>query len=515
MEIGTSKMPLLRTEKIKKNFGGVQALKGVDFYINQGEALALVGENGAGKSTLMKIISGVYPQGQYEGRIYLEDKLAEFSGTKDAEKSGVAIIHQELNLFPELTVAENIYLSHLPKNKWGKINYAKLFEDAGKILLELGAGFSPKDRVEDLNTGNQQMVEIAKALSLKAKILILDEPTSSLTNQEIEKLFHVLHGLRDKGMGLVYISHKLEEVFALCERVTILRDGESVTSANLKDMTEHDVISHMVGRELCELYPAKQVIESNLPIKDVAFEVRNWSAFKSTEGKYRVKDVSFQAYRGEILGFAGLMGAGRTDLLLSLFGHSKYESKGEIYIDGKHVHITHPKDAKNLGMGLVTEDRKKNGLHLEFSISENIMMAGLGMDSAFEAINYQNVGHLVETLVNKLHIKIPGPMFPVKSLSGGNQQKVAIAKWLAINPKVLFLDEPTRGIDVGAKYEIYTLLNKLVDEGVCVIIASSELPEILGICNRVIVMREGQLVATLNGASMTQEKIMQAEVGVI
>tara|TARA_R110002072_G_scaffold64203_2_gene159197 strand:- start:37127 stop:38650 length:1524 start_codon:yes stop_codon:yes gene_type:complete len=507
-------MSLLKANQITKEFSGVRALKGVDFSIEKAQGLALVGENGAGKSTLMKVISGVYPHGHHGGDIHFDGKKVQFTGTKDAAELGIAIIHQELNLFPELTVAENIFLSHLPQNR-GVIDFELINKKTQALLDQLDMTFRPDEKVIDLNTGHQQMVEIAKALSFNAKILILDEPTSSLTTLEIKSLFKVIKKLQAEGLSFIYISHKLDEVFELCQKVTVLRDGESVFEGNLGEMTESDVISHMVGRELSNLYPPKKVNPNPVEKRDCVFEVKNWSAYKYSEHKYRVKDFSFKAYRGEILGISGIMGAGRTDLVLSVFGSPNYKASGSVVIDGKETVFKDPGQAIKNGLGLVTEDRKRNGLHLDFSIADNICMSSLKSYTTSGLLDKEKKDSTVESMIKRLLIKIPSPQHAVKTLSGGNQQKVAIAKWLATGPKVLFLDEPTRGIDVGAKFEIYSLLNQLVDEGVCVIIVSSELPEIMGMCDRVLVMREGELAAELQGQNIKETEIMNAAVGVM
>ncbi len=506
---------ILRCLSIQKNFGGVRALRGVDFTLKKGGALALIGENGAGKSTLMKIISGVYAHDSFSGSIEVEGLERHFYSTSDAENAGIAIIHQELNLFKDLSISENIFLSSFTKKK-GLIDYNKMNLESSKLLSMLGMNYDPATRLGDLTTGHQQLVEIAKAISKNCRVLILDEPTSSLTKTEIENLFQVLRGLREKGLSYIYISHKLDEVYALCDEVTVLRDGESVYKGELKNLSEKEIIKHMVGRELQELYPAiKKRQEGRHEEREESpfFEIKNWSAFKKSEAKFRVKDFSFKAYKGEILGISGLMGAGRTDLLLSIFGFSNYETTGEIVLEGKSVKFSGPEDAINAGIGLVSEDRKKNGLHLNFSILDNMSMASISSCKEKGLLSTRLQTKLGEELVKKLFIKIPSLSHPVKSLSGGNQQKVAIAKWLSINPRVLFLDEPTRGIDVGAKFEIYSLLGKLVDEGVCVIVASSELPELMGLCHRIIVMKEGRKSGEFEGNERRETAIISAAIG--
>ena len=501
---------LLELQNIFKNFGGVKALQGVSFSLVAGEARALIGENGAGKSTLMKITSGVYPVGSFEGDVLFKGESTTFHSPKDAEALGIAIIHQELNLFPELSVAENIFLSHMPSSKWGKINHTQLLQQTQQLLTRLNLPFTPTTLIKNLSPGQCQMVEIAKALSLKAQVLILDEPTSSLATKEIENLFGVLKQLQAEGMGLIYISHKLEEVFELCNTVTVLRDGRSVFEGELRNLNPQQIIAHMVGRELDQLYPPKRKATAS---HATTFELKNFSAYKISEAKLRAKNVSFKARSGEILGIAGLMGAGRTDLLLGVFGHANYKTEGEIYCQNNKIIVKAPKDAVNFGLALVTEDRKKNGLHLTFSIQENMSLAALPRLTSKGKIDYAKIEQITTELIGKLNIKIPSPQHAVSTLSGGNQQKVAIAKWLATKPHVLFLDEPTRGIDVGAKFEIYSLLGELVDSGLTIIIASSEMPEIIGLCNRVLVMHEGELSGELIDQEVTQQKIMQLALG--
>lgn len=494
---------LLESKSIKKSFGGIFALRGVDLKLHSGDVLGLLGENGAGKSTLMKVVSGVYPEGQYEGEFFFEGKICRFDSTKEAEKLGINIIHQELNLFQDLTVAENIFISHFPKNN-GIINSQEMKKKSDAILKTLGVEFSSETKLSDLTTGGQQMVEIAKAISKNAKILILDEPTSSLAKNEVEKLFKVMRDLKESGVGLIYISHKLDEVDQICNKLLIMRDGQSVYAGEKSSLNRQELITHMVGRTIEKLYPPKR----NTPKSPAIFAVKNWSAYKLSENRFRAKDISFSAYQGEVLGIAGLMGAGRTDLLLGLFGHYNYKTSGEIYFRGAQIKNDTPSMAVKNGFALVTEDRKKNGLHLDFSIEDNIAVASLPHLTKSGILSLKNYEGKINNLIHKLNIKISSSKLPVKTLSGGNQQKVAIAKWLLTSPQVLFLDEPTRGIDVGAKFEIYSLINQLVDEGLCVIMASSDLPEFVGLCHRVLIMREGKLSGELTGVKVTDQNIM-------
>ena len=507
---------LLQASQIKKSFGAVKALKGVSFSLGHKEGLGLIGENGAGKSTLMKIMSGIYSHRSFEGEILLNGREMNFQGTKDAEKEGISIVHQELNLFPELTVSENIFLSHLPTNSWGMVDFSLINQKTEELLIELEASFSPSTKVGDLTNGHQQLVEIAKALSLKAQILILDEPTSSLTQKETQNLFKVIRNLQKKGMSFIYISHKLEEVFSLCNSVTVLRDGESVYSSQLKGLTIKDLIPPMVGRDLDQLYPSLKIPLKREHLK-AKLEIQEWTAFDQRTKKYRVQNVSFKAYPGEILGISGMMGSGRTELCQSLFGSSHYKTEGKILLDNKPLTHGLPFQMISQGMALVTEDRKRDGLHLNFSIQDNLSMAALKnlthKSLIGSTLNQKKIRPVLEELVSKLHIKVSSLLDPVKTLSGGNQQKVAIGKWLATNPKIIFLDEPTRGIDIGAKWEIYELLNKCVDEGLLIIIVSSELPEIMGLCHKVIVMKEGKITGTFVGQERSETSIMNAALG--
>ena len=494
---------LLKTKKIFKSFGGISALRGVDLELYSSEVLGLLGENGAGKSTLMKVMSGVYPKDEFEGEFSFQGQNCHFKSVKDAEALGIIIVHQELNLFQELTVAENIFISHFPI-KSGMLDVKSIEKKSNAILKILGVDFDAQTKLSDLTTGGQQMVEIAKAISKDVKVLILDEPSSSLSNLEIQKLFWVMRDLKKRGVGLIYISHKLDEVDQICDKILIMRDGQSIYAGEKSSINRQELIAHMVGRNINDLYPLKRKKRN----PQTVLSVKNWNAYKFSEKRLRVKDFSFSAYKGEVLGIAGLMGAGRTDLLLSLFGHHNYKTSGDIFFNEKKIENKNPWQAVNNGFALVTEDRKKNGLHLDFSIEDNIALASLPHLTVKGCLTLSHYQNRILNLISKLKIKLSSPELPVKTLSGGNQQKVAIAKWLMTSPQVLFLDEPTRGIDVGAKFEIYSLINQLIDEGLCVVIASSDLPEVVGLCNRVLVMREGQLAGMLEGAENSDHNIM-------
>lgn len=537
--MANSGAPLLEARGIVKTFGGVRALGGVSFQVDAGEVLALCGENGAGKSTLMKVLSGVYPQGDFEGEILWKGSPVAFRGTRDAEDVGISIIHQELNLFRELSVAENLFAGHLPlvSGAFGKslgvVDWQTVEERAAVVLADLGVSFSPRDKVSDLSVGDSQMVEIAKALLKNSKVVIFDEPTSALSNREVDRLFSIIDALRAKGSACVYISHKMDEVFRLCDRVVVLRDGKSVGGGPLKRagmaaahatapaagesagelaLDSNDLVKLMVGRELSNYYPPRRAPVGNPPFD---LKIENLSTRRRLDGKLVVDNVSLQARRGEILGLAGMMGSGRSEIFYSLFGHPAYDASGTVSLEGVDASVEGVDEALDHRIGLVPEDRKHLGLHLGMSIEQNVSMASLFRISRFGVIDSAAESERANRYVAKLRIKAPDAETVVSNLSGGNQQKVALAKWVAIHPRVLLLDEPTRGVDVGAKFEIYQLLNDLVDEGVRVIVASSELPELVGICNRVLVLNGGKIVGELEGDAVTPENIMSLAAGAL
>jgi ABC-type sugar transport system ATPase subunit len=503
---------VLEMKNIVKDFPGVRALDQVNFEARAGEVLALMGENGAGKSTLMKVLSGVWPYPTYQGDIYLRGELKRFYNTKDAEASGVAIIYQELNLIPELTVAENIFLDRQITNAFGVINWSKLFAETQRLLDELYIkDFKPTDKVKDLTVGKQQMVEIAKALSKKADILVFDEPTSALTDKEVDALFEIIRKLKRQGVCMSYISHKMEELQQIADRVIVLRDGKTIGEVTpVAEITLDQLISRMVGRDVKDMFP-KGKFQRGEKVLDVRnFEIGN----PAIPGQKKVKNASFCAYKGEILGISGLMGSGRTELVSGIFGAPPGLPRGEIYLNNQPTHFHSPHDAIESGIGLVTEDRKRIGLILGQSIIQNMMISSLEtVTNLWGVINEAKERSLAQDYVKRLSIKTPGLDVKIDTLSGGNQQKVILAKWLNTKPKVLILDEPTRGIDVGAKVEIYNLLNKLVEDGVTVIIISSELPEVMGISDRILVMCEGEIVADLARNEATKELIMAYATG--
>ena len=485
----------------------MKALDGVTFDLQAGEFHSLVGENGAGKSTLMKTLSGVYPAGTYGGEIVVDGEVKHFKNVRDAENAGIAIIFQELSLVKELTVGENIFLGKEPSS-FGVINWTELYQKAAKLLQELNLPISAKTPVGNLGIGSQQLVEIAKALSQKAKILVLDEPTAALTESEVETLFKILRDLKARGVGMIYISHKLGEVFEMSDRVTVLRDGRTVGTNLTKDLTVEKVIAQMVGREVGDIFP-----KSAHEFGAAALEIKNLSSYEKETDKRLVDDVSFSVRKGEVLGISGLMGAGRSELLMSIFGAHEGKSVGEVYVEGKKVSIGSPADAIKNGIGFVTEDRKRFGLVLDQTIGKNMTLAALKKIGGAFLTDQTRETIVAKKSMEDLRVKANSPLTVAGTLSGGNQQKVVLAKWLLTNPKVLFLDEPTRGIDVGAKQEIYSYINNLAKEGLAIVLVSSELPEVLGLSDRVLVLHEGRLTGEFTRQEATAEKVMAAATG--
>ena len=530
--------PLLHMQSITKDFPGVRALDDVSFEVRPGEIHALCGENGAGKSTLIKILGGVYPYGTYEGELHINGNEQQFHTVRDAERAGIAIIHQELALIPEMTVAENIYLGKEPC-QFGTINKHRLYHEAGELLSQFGLTIPLRKPVHELGIGQQQLVEIAKALgrSLQAHIqqrrslqansessgsallLVLDEPTAALTESEVDILREILTQLREKGVACIYITHKLKEIFQIADRVTVLRDGKTVATQSIKssECTEDALISQMVGRELTALFPKRRTvsIDKNRSNRDdVALRVENLSTYPSEPPQ--LENINFEVRRGEILGIAGLMGAGRTELISTIFGVYEGRWRGEIVIEDATVNIHSPREAIQHGIALVSEDRKRYGLLLDVDVVRNMTLASLGPSSDITShgiIDDNTAFEKSEHYVDSLQIKTTSLEVPVNHLSGGNQQKVVLGKWLMTHPTVLFLDEPTRGIDVGAKAEIHTLMAKLAQEGVAIVFVSSELPEILGMSDRVIVLHAGKITGEFINENLTQEDILRCAAG--
>ena len=506
-------VPLLSMQSITKDFPGVRALDDVNFEVHSGEIHALCGENGAGKSTLIKILGAVHPYGTYDGKLLIDGAEQQFRHVRDAENSGIAVIHQELALIPEMTVAENIYLGKEPQ-RFGIIDRERLYNDAGTLLAQFGLDIPLHGQVYKLGIGQQQLVEIAKALSRDARMLVLDEPTAALTESEVDILHRILTQLRDEGVACIYITHKLKEIFRIADRVTVLRDGKTVETQSIGECTEDLLISQMVGRELTALYPDREHFASSTRGEDVALQVEDLCTYPTEPPQ--LENISFEVRRGEILGIAGLMGAGRTELINTIFGAYSGMWKGKVYRDGMNVQFRSPKDAIRKGMALVSEDRKQYGLILDNNVVHNMTLACLGESKELTALGVINrsVEHQKSSeSVDTLSIKTPTLDVPVRQLSGGNQQKVVLGKWLMTRPKVLFLDEPTRGIDVGAKAEIHALTAQLADDGVAIVLVSSELPEILGMSDRVLVLHEGRITGEFTNDNLTQEDILRCAAG--
>ncbi len=500
---------ILEMNDIIKEFPGVRALDRVSLKVKAGEIHALVGENGAGKSTLMKILSGVYPSGSYEGEIIIEGKPQRFSNTKESEAAGIGIIYQELALVKQMNICENIYLGN-EFNKGGIIDWNKAMRETKRLLEMVGLSDSPDTKVLNLGIGKQQLVEIAKSISKNVRLLILDEPTAALNENDSENLLNIIRRFKQEGISCIYISHKLKEVKAIADRITIIRDGKTIeTFDNDLEVGQDRIITGMVGREITQLFPRKLHTPGETVMK-----VKNWTVYNpEVPDKKQIDNVSFEAKKGEILGIAGLMGAGRTELMMSLFGAYGEKISGEVEIEDKAVKIKEPRDAIKNGLCYLSEDRKKNGLVLMMDIKENITLASLKQIAGLKGINQNEEIKVANSFVKALKIKTPSLEQRARNLSGGNQQKVVISKWLMASPKILVLDEPTRGIDVGAKNEIYSIMNDLIDEGVSIIIISSELPEIIGISDRILVMHEGKFTAELDWREANQEKIMHFATG--
>lgn len=495
---------LLHAREISKSFPGVQALDKVDFVVRKGRLNALLGENGAGKSTLMNILAGVFPPDS--GLILLGGRRVRFQGTREARDAGIAIIFQELNLIPQLTVAENIFLGREPLNRLGMIDYSKMHRDSARILAELECDVSPRTPVGQLRVGQQQIVEIGKALSLNSRILIMDEPTSAITEQEVQILFRLIRRLKKSSVGIVYITHKLEELFKIADHVTVFRDGKLIGAHPLSSLNRSAMIQMMVGRNLSDLFPKTRSEKSSQ-----ALVVRSLS-LQSPRGKdgFLVKEVSFSIRRGEVLGIFGLMGAGRTELLETLFGLHPRQTRGAVRMEGATVKIRSPQDAIQAGIALAPEDRKAQGLILKMSVGANASLSALPACERFGLIHPKKEQNLVGNFVRRLQIKTPSLRQPIQNLSGGNQQKVVLAKWLSTQPKVLLLDEPTRGVDVNAKKEIYRLIDQFTQSGLAVVMVSSELPEVLAISDRILVLCEGRKTAEFARQEASEESIMEA-----
>ncbi len=486
---------ILTMKGIDKSFPGVHALDHVDLEIRKGEVLALMGENGAGKSTLMKVLTGIYTKDS--GTITYEGKEVEFHNTREAQDAGIVIVHQELNMLSHLTVAQNIFIGREPKKGFG-IDDKKMVEESRKLFQRLNIDIDPTETMGNLTVGKQQMCEIAKAISHQAKVIIFDEPSAALTESEIEELFKIIRDLRDQQLGIVYISHRMDEIKVITDRVTVMRDGTYVGTLITKECTKEDIINMMVGRVIYEDPKTESTVPKGAP---VVLKVENLNAGKM------VQNVSFELRKGEILGFSGLMGAGRTETARALFGADPKES-GDIYINGQKVTINNPQDAVKHGIGYLSEDRKRYGIVVQKTVAENTTMADLDEFTSGIFINKKKENEVAQKYVESLATKTPSVDQLVVNLSGGNQQKVVIAKWLTRNCDILIFDEPTRGIDVGAKNEIYKLMNRLAAEGKAIIMISSEMTEILRMSDRIVIMCEGKITGELDISEATQENIM-------
>ncbi len=493
----------LQMLNITKEFPGVKALDEVSFSVKKGELHALCGENGAGKSTLMKVLSGVYPYGSYTGEIIVGNQEVQFTNIKESQDAGVAIIHQELALVPEMNVAENIFLSsHLMGNQL--INWNQLYVEAQKWLDEIGLDIDPQLKLGELTVGKQQLIEIIKPLTKNAEILILDEPTSALTESDAEVLFKILEKLKSQGVTCIYISHKLDEVLKIADTVTVLRDGRTISTDPIEQLTEGDIVAKMVGRELTQFYPYEK-----RRIGEEVLSVNNYSFFHQATQKKLVSDISFSVRKGEILGVSGLMGSGRTELFISLFGGFEGTKTGEIILNDELIDIKHPADAIKHGLAYVSAHRRRYGLVHEMNIIQNTTISSLDKVKSRGLLDQNLELKKSEELARKVNLRAYSLEAFVSQLSGGNQQKVVLSKWLLTDPKVLILDEPTRGIDVGAKFEIYKIMIELAARGVAIIMVSSELPEVLGMSDRVIVMSNGQITGELSRSEATQEQVMK------
>jgi len=489
----------IRLENIKKSFGDNVVLSDTNFDLNTGEIHALVGENGAGKSTLMNILTGLH--GQNEGKILIDGVETKFSNPKEAEENGVSFIHQEMITWPDMTVLENMFMGKEIKNSIGWVNNKEMAEQAKDVFADLGFSIDVNREMRSLSVGQQQLIEISKTLLNNAKVIIMDEPTAALAGKEIKTLFDIIKKLTAEGVSIIYISHRMEEIFEISDRVTVMRDGATVSTKPTKDTDNDEIVKQMVGRDIENYYP-----DMNIKRGNVILEVEHLSSQNIFE------DVSFKLHEGEILAFSGLMGAGRTEIMRAIFG-ADASSSGQIKVNGNKMKIKSPYDAIKAGIGFVTENRKDEGLILDFSIRDNISLTALNEFSKGGWINYKEEGEFVNLLVKRLNVKMTDVDQPVLSLSGGNQQKVVLAKWIGVGLNVLILDEPTRGVDVGAKREIYELMKELAKRGVGIIVVSSDLPEVIGISDRVLVVHEGNITGELDKEEMSEENIMTYATG--
>ena len=499
MDVTNPPEPIIELTGIAKHFGGVQALRGVDFRLFPSEVHALVGENGAGKSTLVKILAGIHRPDA--GVVKVGGEVIELRSPTQAQNLGIAVVQQEPMLFPDLDVAENVFMGRHPRDRFGRVDWKRMYSEVDHLFASLDVSLSSHTPVQGLSVAEQQLVEIAKALSLQARVLVLDEPTAALSPHEVDELFAIVEQLRERDVAVLFVSHRLEEVFKIADRLTVFRDGTHIITAPINEMNTEEIIKYMVGRELSNLFP-----KSEAEIGEVVLEVRHLTR----PGVFA--DVSFQLRRGEILGFSGLVGAGRTEVARVLFGIDRAES-GEVWLKGKKVGIRSPQQAMHYGIAYVPEDRHQQGLVMNFSIAANVTLAILHQVSRLGLLDTRREQQIAGDYASQLRIRASGVEQLVNALSGGNQQKVVLSKWLATNPSVLILDEPTRGIDVGAKAEVHRIISDLAARGLAIILISSELPEVLAMADRVIVLHEGRVTGTFPRSEATQERVMFAATG--
>jgi ABC-type sugar transport system ATPase subunit len=498
-------MSYISLKNLSISFGVVQALKNVTFDIEKGDVIALCGENGAGKSTLAKILAGVYTYPMYTGKFFFKGKEIKFRNTKEGEAAGIGIVHQELNQFNNMTVAENIFMGSMPNNN-GVIDKRTMYREAQKLVDEFKIGVHSAQLMNELSISQCQLIEIIKAVTRNCEVIIFDEATSSLTEAEVRFLFSLINDLKKQKITIIYVSHKLAEIFEICDKVVVLKDGEYINSAKIKDVDNDTIVNWMIGRKLEQMFPPYKHTEEERPN---ILEVNNWHVHK--KGKEIIKNVNFHLKKGEILGFYGLVGAGRTELMESIFCGKGSQLKGQLFLNGKEVNIKSPVEAIQNRVAMLTEDRKLTGLILTANVRENIALASLNKYSTkFKFIQKRQLKKAILNIVAKLKIKVPDIEYPITKLSGGNQQKVVISKWLLSEPEILILDEPTRGIDVGTKSEIYFMLRKLANEGVSIIFISGEMTELMGTCDRVYVMKEGQIVDMFIHDEFNEENFIKA-----
>ncbi len=498
---------VLEMRNVTKRFPGVTALKDVCIDLRKGEILGICGENGAGKSTLMKVLSGSYTAKEYEGEILIDGKPVSFTNVYDAQKCGIEMVYQELNMVLDLSVAENLFVGNLPLRN-GVVNYKQLYSDAEKLLERIGFDVNPRTIVRLLNSGQMQMLSIMRACAKNPKILIMDEPTSALTDQEVETLMKLLNELRDSGVSVIYISHKMQEIYRICDRITVIRDGQTISTNDIDKVQEQTLIEEMVGRKVENMYP-----KENHATKEEVLRVEHLSVpHPNIHGKYIVEDIGFTLHKGEILGIGGLVGAGRSESLAAIFGQYVKGVKKEVWVGGKKVKITKPLDAIRHGIGFITEERKLTGYIGVLSIRENMSIASLKKLSGLILMKRRKEREETDKQFRQLRVKAPSSETKLFQLSGGNQQKVILGKWLINEPEILFIDEPTKGIDVGTKADFYQIMNELTSRGVSIVMVSSDMPELIAMSDRCIVISEGRITAELEGEEITETNVMRAAI---